>query len=181
MAESSKTQTFSTHVSGFWNTTHEVRDADGSVGSLEFKRSALGFVVAGTYRPLKGEVLVFRRDPGILRSQFSLWTEDREWLGSALRWSFIAREINVSTGSKPLRMIPLAGFRRGWRLMAPKSGELARMVARPFSRGCEITVQRRMDFEQVLFAYFLSAQLLAESFWPGPAEQSSNHTVPATS
>ena len=181
MAERNTSQSFSTRVSGFWSTTHELRDPEGVVGKLEFRRNALGLVVSGTYRPEKGEVLVLRRDPGILRSQFSLWTEEREWLGSALRWSFVGREINISTGSKPLRLVPLAGFRRGWRLLAPKSGEIARCAARPFSRGCEITVHRRIDFEQVLFAYFLSAHLLAESLWPGPAEQSSGSTVPATS
>jgi hypothetical protein len=181
MAESKKTQSYSTQVSGFWNTTHELRDADGLVGRLEFRRNGLGLIASGTYRPEKGEVLVLRRDPGILRSQFSLWTEEREWLGSALRWSFVGREINISTGSKPLRLVPLAGFRRGWRLIAPKSGEIARCTARPFSRGCEIAVHRRIDFEQVLFAYFLSSQLLTESLWPGPAEQNSNSAVAATS
>ena len=181
MADKNKSQTFSTRVSGFWNTRHELSGPAGPVGTLRFSRNALGLVVSGTYEPVKGETLILRRDPGILRSQFSLWTDQREWLGSALRWSFVGREINISTGSKPLRLIPLAGFRRGWRLMAPKSGEIARTVARPFSRGCEITVHRRMDFEQVLFAYFLSSQLLAESIWPGPAEQSSAGTVPVPS
>lgn len=181
MADKSKTASYSSHVSGFWNTRHEIRDADGVVGTLEIRRNALGIAVFGKYTPTKGEVLELRRDPGILRSQFSLWTDRREWLGSALRWSFVGRVINISTGSKPLRLIPMPGFRRGWRLLAPKTGEMVRIAARPFGRGCEIAVHRRMDFEQVLFAYFLSAQLLSESFWPGPAEQSSKSPVPATS
>ena len=31
------------------------------------------------------------RDPGLLRSQFSVWTEGREWLGSSLRWGWTRR------------------------------------------------------------------------------------------
>jgi len=180
MAKDSKAKTYTTRVSGFWNTTHEIRDEEGVIGRLTIRRNGLGLAVAGQYVPEKGETLVLRRDPGILRSQFSLWTDRREWLGSALRWSFVGREINISTGSKPLRLIPLPGFRRGWRLLAPKSGEMVRISAKPFSRGSQITVHRRVDFEQVLFAYFLAAQLLAESWWPGPAEQRSKSPVPAT-
>ena len=180
MADQSKSKTYTSHVSGFWNTNHEIRDGDEVLGHLAMRRNAFGLATSGTYTPIKGEVLILRRDPGILRSQFSLWTDRREWLGSALRWSFVGRVISISTGSKPLRLIPLSGFRRGWRLLAPRTGEMVRIAARPFGRGSEITVHRRMDFEQVLFAYFLGAQLLAESFWPGPAEQDSNSTVPAT-
>ena len=183
MATDSKntTRNLSTRVSGFWNTRHLVYEDGELLGTLEFRRNAWCVVVSGSYSPVKGETLLLRRDPGILRSQFSLWTDNREWLGAALRWSFLARVINISTGSKPLRLLPLSGFRRGWRLMAPKTGEMARFQARPLSRGCEITIHRRMDFEQVLFAYFLGVQLLTESFWPGPAEQSTSSTVPATS
>lgn len=176
-----KTQHFSTRVSGLWNTRHEILEDGVVLGSFKIRRNGFGLVTGGKYTPVKGETLVLRRDPGILRSQFSLWTEADEWLGSALRWSFWRRAVDVSTGSKPLRLIPLPGFRRGWRLMAPKSGEMARISARSFSRGAEIHVHRRMDFEQVLFAYFLGAQLFAESTWPGPAEQSSSSPVAATS
>lgn len=180
MAENKKSQHYSTRVAGLWSTRHKIVLEGEVVGSFEFKRNLFGMVVSGRYLPEKGEVLVIRRDPGILRSQFSIWTEDGEWLGSALRWSFFGRVIDISTGSKPLRLIPLAGFRRGWRMMAPKSGEMARVCARPLSRGSEITVHRRVDVEQVLFAYFLCSQLLVESFWPGPAEQGSNAAVAAT-
>jgi hypothetical protein len=181
MAGKKTTQHLSTRVSGLWNTRHKIFEDGEELGTFEVRRNSIGLVALGRYTPIKGETLVVRRDPGILRSQFSLWTEAGEWLGSALRWSFAGRVIDISTGSKPLRLIPLAGFRRGWRLMAPKSGEMARVVARPFSRGSEIHVHRRMDFEQVLFAYFLGAQLLSESAWPGPAEQRSDSSVPATS
>ncbi|MFT7669043.1 MAG: hypothetical protein ACI8X5_001743 [Planctomycetota bacterium] len=181
MADKSKSKAYSTHVSGFWNSSHEFREGDEVLGTLKLRRNLIGIVVSGKYTPAKGEVLVFRRDPGILGSQFSLWTEHREWLGSALRWSFFARVVNLSTGSKALRMISLSGFRRGWRLMAPKTGELARISARPFQRNCQINVHRRIDFDQVLFAYFLGTQLLLQSWWPGPAEQESTAAVPATS
>jgi hypothetical protein len=181
MADKKKEQHYSTRVSGIWNTRHEIFQDGEPQGTLEAKRNAFGIVVFGRYTPKKGETLEFRRDPGILRSQFSLWTVDREWLGSALRWSFFARFIDVSTGSKPLRLLPLPSFKRGWRLMAPKSGEMARFQSRPFSRGCEITIHRRMDFEQVLFAYFLGGQLLTESIWPGPPAQDSSQPATAPS
>lgn len=181
MAEKKKEQHYSTRVSGLWNKRHEILQDGELQGTLEVQRNGFGMVVFGRYTPTKGETLEFRRDPGILRSQFSLWTVDREWLGSALRWGLFGRFIDISTGSKPLRLLPLPSFKRGWRLMAPKSGELARFQARPFSKGCEIAVHRRMDFEQVLFAYFLGSQLLIESIWPGPAAQDSKQTAPAPS
>lgn len=181
MADKSTTRTLTTRVSGLWGTRHQVHEDGELLGTMNVRRNAWGMVVSGEYVPVKGETLVFRRDPGILRSQFSLWTDGREWLGAALRWSMVARTINISTGSKPLRLIPLPGFRRGWRLLAPKSGEMARFQARPFGRNCEITIHRRMDFEQVLFAYFLGSQLLMESLWPGSAEASTGGAVATAS
>ncbi len=176
-----KTTTYTTRVSGLWNTQHTLSGPEGELGTLSLRRNRLGMVVAGRYEPLKGEVLEFRRDPGILRSQFSLWTEGKEWLAAALRWGFVQREVNLSTGSKPMRLVPLPGFKRGWRLLAPKTGEMARVVARPFSRGCRVEVYRRMDFEVVIFAYFLGSQLLLESMWPGPeAEGSAQGLAPTT-
>jgi hypothetical protein len=177
---SDKTKTFTTRVSGIWNPVHTIEGPDGELGRLSVRRNGWGMVVSGHYEPLKGEKLDFRRDPGILRSQFSLWTEGKEWLAAALRWGFARREVNLSTGSKPMRLVPMPGFRRGWRLIAPKSGEMARVVARPFSRGCRIEVYRRMDFEVVLFGYFLGSQLLIESSWPGPEAESANPAVPST-
>jgi hypothetical protein len=177
---SEKTTIYTTRVSGIWNTRHTISGPDGEVGALTLRRNGLGMVVGGTYRPVKGEVLEFRRDPGILRSQFSLWTEGKEWLAAALRWGFVQREVNLSTGSKPMRLVPLPGFRRGWRLLAPKTGEMARIVARPLSRACRVEVYRRMDFEVVLFAYFLGSQLLAESAWPGPEAELSQPALAAS-
>jgi 5-methyltetrahydrofolate--homocysteine methyltransferase len=49
--------------------------------------------VRAIWRPEKGEVLTFRRDPGLLRSQFSVWTEGHEWLGAALRSHVLRREV----------------------------------------------------------------------------------------
>ena len=63
MAERNQSQTYSTRVSGFWNTSHELRDPEGVVGTLSFRRNALGLVVSGTYVPTKGETLILRRDP----------------------------------------------------------------------------------------------------------------------
>lgn len=159
---------YTTRVSGLWSPKHTLEGPDGPLGELTLHRNGWGMVTGGTFKPQKGEELVFRRDPGILRSQFSIWTEGGEWLAAALRWGFLRREINLSTGSKPMRLVPLPGFARGWRLLAPKTGEMARVIARPLSRGSRIEVYRRMDIEVVLFAYFLGAQLLTESAWPGP-------------
>ena len=159
--------TYTIRVSGFWTTRHEIRSDTGPLGVLTVERNGKGVVVGGKYRPEKGEILLLRRDPGLLRSQFSLWTEGREWLGSSLRWSFVGREIALSTGTKPYRLLPLPGFRTGWRMVAPKTGEMARIATSVLRRGSRIEVFRRVDFELVLFAYFLAWQLRIESLWPG--------------
>jgi len=159
--------TYTTRVRGLWNTRHEISGSEGRLGTLTVERDAKGMIRRARYVPEKGEVLELRRDPGLLRSQFSLWTESREWLGSALRWSFVAREIALSTGSKPYRLVPLPGFRPGWRMVAPKTGEMARIVPSILARKSRIEVFRRVDFELVLFAYFLSWQVHLESVWPG--------------
>lgn len=159
--------TYTIRVSGFWTTRHEIRSDAGPLGVLTVERNGKGVVVGGKYQPEKGEILLLRRDPGLLRSQFSLWTEGREWLGSSLRWSFVGREIALSTGTKPYRLLPLPGFRTGWRMVAPKTGEMARIATSVLRRGSRIEVFRRVDFELVLFAYFLAWQLRIESLWPG--------------
>ncbi|HIG11104.1 MAG: hypothetical protein ABGY71_12130 [bacterium] len=165
--------TYTTRVAGIWNTRHIIEDSEGVIGQLVTSRNAWGMVTGARYLPQEGEVLEFRRDPGILRSQFSLWTEDGEWLAAALRWGFAQRVVNLSTGSKPMRLVPLPGFSRGWRLLAPKTGEMARITQDLVGRGCRVEVFRRMDFEVVLFAYFLGSQLLMESIWPGPEAERS--------
>jgi hypothetical protein len=173
--------TYATRVSGVWNTRHTISDANGKLGVLEIRRNGKGMIVGGTYAPEKGEVLQFRRDPGLLRSQFSLWTEGHEWLGSSLRWSFLRREISMATGNKPYRLVPVPGFRRGWSMHAPKTGEMARIVPRALRRDSRIEVFRRMDFELLLFAYFLGSQIYAESFWPGREVSNEQESVPTPS
>lgn len=181
------TTVYRVETSGFWNTRHEFSletdspeagsagaDSPGSgsglerLGVLSVKRGKV-MVVEGEYRPEKGEVLQFRRDPGLSRSQFSLWTDGREWLGSSLRWSTLERRVELFTGNKPLRLLPIDGLRFGWSLYAPKSGQVARIVAQPFlGRTATIEVYRRLDFPLLMFAYFLGSQIYLESLLPGP-------------
>lgn len=162
------TTTYEIHSSGIFAPRHEIRGPEGLLGVLTSRRNRFGMIVGARYQPEKGEVLAFRRDPGILRSQFSVWTEGTEWLGSSLRRNFLRREIEIWTGSKPYRILPLAGFHRGWRLLAPKTGEMAQIRA-AWRRPARIEVYRRIEFELVLFTWFLASQVLTESLWPGPA------------
>jgi hypothetical protein len=158
--------TYRAQVSGLWSTRHRISKDGAELGVLEIRRRLSGWIDSGTYRPAQGEVLHFRRDPGLLRNQFSLWTEGREWLGSSLRWSLMRREIALSTGNKPYRLLPLPSLRRGWRMVAPKTGELARILPAPLGRSATIEVYRKIDFELLLFAYFLGSQLYLETIWP---------------
>jgi hypothetical protein len=161
------TATYQVQISGFWSSTHRLSTPQGPVGTLSVQRNRWGVVTGGRYSPTKGEVLLVRRDPGLLRSQFSLWTEGKEWLGSSLRWNVARREIVLHTGSRPLRIMPLTGFRCGWTLQAPKTGEMARILGWPLARNAKVEVYRKVEMELVVFAYFLGAQLFSESFWPG--------------
>jgi hypothetical protein len=54
-------------------------------------------------------------------------------------------------------------------MVAPKTGDMARIETSLFRRSSRIEVFRRVDFELVLFAYFLGVQLRLESVWPGRA------------
>ena len=155
-------------ISGLWKSAHTFSKSGEDIGILSVERSSKGLVNGGRYVPTKGEVLSIRRDPGLLRSQFSLWTEGREWLGAALRWNIWRREIVLQTGSKELRIQPLPGLRCGWTLRAAKTGEIARVLGRPLARKARIEVYRRIDPELVVFTYFLGAQIMIESLWPGP-------------
>lgn len=165
MAEPKKT--YRTRVSGLWSPRHTILDEEGNtLGVLKVTRNRWGLVVRGEYRPEKGEVLTFRRDPGLLRAQFSVWTDGQEWLGSSLRWNVGRRQIDVWTGGKPYRMVPTPGVGRGWRLVASKTGESARISPKALSRSSTLRVYRKLDFELLLFAYFLGSMTLAESFPP---------------
>ncbi len=84
---SSPSKKFRSQVSGFRTQRHRISGADGPLGAFEVKRSALGGVLEACWEPEKGEKLIIRREPGLLRGQFSLWTEQGEWLASSLRWS----------------------------------------------------------------------------------------------
>ncbi|MBL8863755.1 MAG: hypothetical protein JNK02_17330 [Planctomycetes bacterium] len=161
--------TYRTRPTGIWSPHHEILDANGRIGVLQAERNRWSLTTRATWRPEKGEVLTFRRDPGLLRSQFSVWTDGREWLGSSLRSRFFGREIALSTPSKSLRMLPVPGFQRGWRLHAPKTGELARITPDGLGKASTLQVFRRVELELVLFAYFVGALVYAESYWPGPA------------
>ncbi len=165
-------ETYRTRVRGRWLQRHEILGPQGAVeGVLTVRRNGAGLVVGGEYRPAKGEIYTFRRDPGLLRSQFSMWTEGKEWLGSSLRWSFVTRSVSLSTGTKPFRLLPLPGFRRGFGLYAPKTGEAARISVGLVGRNAELLVFRRLDFSLLLFAYFLGSQILTESLLPGPSPE----------
>ena len=168
-------------VFGLWRTVHRFDGAGGLEGTLTVERNAFGLVVRARYAPVKGEVLILRRDPGILRSQFSLWTENREWLGSSLRSSWVKPEIALSTGNKPYRLVPLPRFGRGWRILAPKTGEMARLLPSFSGRSTRLEVYRRLDPELLVFAYFLGWQVFRESWWPGRHDEGEGETVPAPS
>lgn len=166
-ATGTATANYSVEIAGFWRSTHRLVTPEGPLGVLTVERNRWGMVVGGRYSPTKGEVLILRRDPGLLRSQFSMWTEGKEWLGSSLRWHFTRREIVLHTGSRPLRIVPLPGFRPGWSLQAPKTGEMARIHAFPLGRRARIEVFRKVEMELLVFAYFVGFQLRCESLWPG--------------
>ncbi len=83
----------------------------------------------------------------------------------------------LSTGAKPYRLLPLPAFRPGWRLVAPKTGEMARILPSLLRRENRIEVFRRVDFELVLFAYFLGWQLHLESIWPGRAVEMESESL----
>lgn len=173
-------KTFRIVKKGFWNPRHVVSDDEGEIGVLTVERKR-GRIYQAIFRPKKGEVLFFRRDPGVLRGQFSLWTDGREWLGSSLRWSLFRREFQLETGTRPYRVVPLPSFTRGWRLCGPKTGEMARFDAGLFGRTTRIEVYRRVDFELWVFAYFVGSQVYLESLWPGPVLEGENESVPSPS
>jgi hypothetical protein len=176
-------QTYRVTVSGLWNTRHtftSVTEAgETPEGVLTVRRSRFGRVTSAEYRPDKGEVLIVRRDPGLLRSQFSLWTDGTEWLGSSLRWG-LRRQIDLSTGSKPLYLLPVAGLRAGWGIYAPKSGEMARIVSSLTGRSSRIEVYRRLDFPILVFSYFIGNQVHLESIAPGPEPEKVKARASAT-
>ncbi len=165
MAE--KTQEFRTKTAGWWTPRHTVLDAEGSVlGVLTVKRNWRGMIMGGEYLPEKGEHLVIRRQPGLQRAQFALWTESREWLGSSIRTQPLRRRIDVWTGVRPYRLVPLLGLSRGWRIVASKTGEVATIEQPIFPRSSTWKAERKIDFELMLFCFFLGSLAPNESWMP---------------
>ncbi|QDV06420.1 hypothetical protein Poly30_19290 [Planctomycetes bacterium Poly30] len=178
MAEQLKTYT--TRVSGFLRPRHTVLDENGKdLGVLEVQRSRLGLIVGATWKPEKGEVLEIKRDPGLLRAQFACWTEGREWLGSSIRPGVARRTIEMWTGGKPLRLVPRLEFGRGWRIVGAKSGVVAQIEHALLGRSAKIATFRKIDFELLIFAYFIGGLALWESALPTSVE-SVDRGTPAT-
>lgn len=123
------------------------------------------------YEPVQGETITIQRDPGLLRSQFSAWSQvhggqGREWLGSSINYGIIGREISLHNGTKPFRLIPSKTFGPGWELHAPKTGLTA--TFKKVSGGIEIGLERRVDFFLLLLAFHNVATARLASIWPGP-------------
>lgn len=160
---------YEVRVRGLWSARHEIRSEEGPEGVLEIQRNGVGLVTRGVWRPVKGAVMTMDRDPGLRRGQFTMWSEGREWLGSSERVGFFDRVLKLHTGGKPFHLVPLEGFRKGWALHAPRTGESARILAPMMGRDSRIEVYKRLDFPLLLFAYFLGTQIYREAIWPGPA------------
>ena len=110
----------------------------------------------------------------------ALWFAENRDFDARLRWSFFgSREIALSTGNKPYRLLPVTGLRLGWHMYAPKTGEMARITRSLSSRDATIEVYRRVDLELVVFSYFLVSQIWWESFWPGRAVADDLDSIPA--
>lgn len=158
---------YSVQISGLWSPRHTFCDAEGQkLGVLSVSRNRYGMIISGEYRPEKGEVLYMRRDPGLLRAQFSLWTDGGEWLGSSLRWNVFRRQVDISTGSKNFRVVPTTGLGGGWRLVAPRTGASAQIRSGLFGRRHQVSLFRKIDFELVVFAHFLGSLTHWESLLP---------------
>ncbi len=174
-----KIQNFTTRLAGWWAPRHTILNEEGeTLGILKVHRNWRGMIMGGEYLPEKGEKLVIRRDPGLQRAQFSLWTDTREWLGSSLRPRLIPRRIDVWSGVKPYRIVPKSGFGRGWRIIASKTGEVATIQQPLLPRGSKWQITRKMDFELMLFCYFLGSLSPSESFLPSSMDVSSSAQKP---
>lgn len=160
--------TYTTRVSGLWNSRHEIRQGDETLGTLQLHRRAVGGIDSASYQPVKGEGFTFRRDPGLLRGQFTMWSGGREWIGSTVRFHPLRRLVEINTGGKPFALAPRPGFGRGWSLYAPKTGEVARISVPLVGRSARIEVFRKTQFPLLLLAYFVGCQAWCESLWPGP-------------
>jgi hypothetical protein len=174
-------ETYRTRVSGFWSPRHTLTDEEGKeLGVLEVRRNRVGMVVGADYRPKAGEVLHFRREPGLLRGQFSLWTEGKEWLGSSIRPGVLRRTVELWTSTRPYRLVPRLGLGKGWRMVATKTGLVAEIAHPWFGRGATLTVHRKLDFELLLLGYFIGTLALWETV-PPTALEAVDRTTPGPS
>jgi len=165
------TETYRTRVSGFWSPRHTLLDGEGkTLGVLAVRRNRVGMIVGAEYRPEQGEVLQFRREPGLLRAQFSLWTEGKEWLGSSIRQGVVRRTIELWTSTRPYRLVPRLGLGKGWRMVATKTGLVAEIAHPWIGRGATLSVYRKLDFELLLLGYFVGTLGLLESTAPTSLE-----------
>ncbi len=159
-----KQKTFTTRVSGLIRPVHVVLDEEGKeLGRIQVSRNRLGMIVKGVWTPAKGEVLEFRRQPGLLRAQFACWTEAREWLGATIRPGFMRRTIEMWTGGKSMRLVPRVEPGRGWRVVGAKSGVVAQVTYPWFGRNARLETFRKIDMELLLFAYFIGGLATWES------------------
>jgi hypothetical protein len=76
-------------------------------------------------------------------------------------------------------VVPLSGLRTGWTIQAPRTGELARLEGGLVLRSMRLDVYKKLEFEQLLFAYFLAWQVRREAFWPGPMQDEDPSLAPA--
>lgn len=157
--------TYTARARGLWNASHEISQDGTVIGELRFHRAPLGWVRRAEYRPTKGELWSFERNPGLVRSQFTMWSEKREWLGSSVRFSYLRPMIEIDTGGKPYHLAASPSFGPGWTLYAPKTGEVARV--RVGLRGGRVEVLRKTQLTLLVFAWFLGCQGRLESVLPG--------------
>jgi len=76
------------------------------------------------------------------------------------------RRIDVWNSVRPYRVVPKRGLGRGWRIIASKTGEVASIEQPLFPRKSQWTAQRKLDFELLLFCYFLGSMSPMESVMP---------------
>ncbi|HPF15091.1 MAG: hypothetical protein H6830_11190 [Planctomycetes bacterium] len=178
---SDKTDTFRTKISGWWSPRHSILNGEGQLlGVLTIERNWRGMIVGGEYQPEKGERLLMRREPGLQRAQFSLWTAEREWLGSSIRPHPFQRRIDVWTGVRPYRVVPKLTLGRGWRVVASKTGEVASIDQPLVPRGSTWHSQPKIDFELLLFCYFLGSLAPMESLLPTSIDAPNRSDNPKT-
>ena len=157
---------------GLLNPTFQFEREGEVLGHMRRERAlGIGRLRASLYTPLSGEPISVQRDPGLLRSQFSAWSQihggqGREWLGSSINYEVLGREITLHNGTKPFRLIPTKAFGMGWELHAPKTGLVATFKKK--GRAVEIHLDRRVDFFLLLLSFHNIGSAWLTSISPGP-------------